>query len=401
MFPHEQVPSVLKDYEILERLGVGGASEVYLARSPGGRLVAIKVLGPREDPSSDSLAREAAICTRLSDPCIVALRALLEDDACSALVFEYVPGVALVRVLRLAASRGVRLPDPAAFHICERVLSALACAHALVDAKGRPTPVVHRDLSPSNVLLDWEGQVKLADFGLAKMLGAKSNTRLGLIKGTPGWMAPEQARGEPVTERADVYAAGLLAWRLLTGRSPLARWTGDEFELLRAMRSPRIKPLAVLRPDLPRAVLDVVQRSLEPDPEKRLLDAEAFRAIMAAYADVQARQTSLSELLAGWRGALEQAVSKAPETDVEHGLAVHTTRYEEAALAFDTEEGEDVVPAVDLPSDAALGVAACLEDPDVESFAPEPPKKSGPRLVWIVVLLVAVVVLVVLLLGIR
>ena len=128
---------------------------------------------------------------------------------------------------------------------------ALAYAHGFHDANGRPTPIVHRDLSPSNVLLDWNGGVKIADFGIAKVLGVSPTTRLGLVKGTPGCMAPEQARGEAVDERADVYAAALLAWRLATGRVPFGRHQKDEFELLRAMRNPRIKPLGVIRPDLP------------------------------------------------------------------------------------------------------------------------------------------------------
>ena len=119
-----------------------------------------------------------------------------------------------MNLLRFCASHGVRLPDCAAWHVVERVLAALAYAHAQTDERHALVPIVHRDVSPANVLVDWKGDVKLADFGMAKMLGASPATRLGVVKGTLGCMAPEQARGEPVTERADVYAAALLAWRL-------------------------------------------------------------------------------------------------------------------------------------------------------------------------------------------
>src|SRR6185295_15017171 len=126
---------------------------------------------------------------------------------------------------------GVRLPDAAAWHIVERVLSALAYAHAQTDEAGERAPIVHRDVTPSNVLVDWSGDVKLTDFGMAKMLGVTGTTRVGLVKGTLGCMAPEQARGEAVTERVDVYAAALLAWRLATGLAPFARFR-DDTELL-------------------------------------------------------------------------------------------------------------------------------------------------------------------------
>ncbi len=98
-------------------------------------------------------------------------------------------------------------------------------------------------------------------------------TRTGLVKGTLGCMAPEQARGESVDERADVYAAALLAWRLLTGRAPFAKHQSDEFELLRAMRSPRVKPLSTLRPDLPDPLVDAIASALVPERERRTITA--------------------------------------------------------------------------------------------------------------------------------
>src|SRR5205807_2410362 len=153
----------------------------------------------------------------------------------------------------------------------ERVLAALAYAHAQKDDKLQSAPIVHRDVSPSNVLVDWAGDVKLADFGMAKMLGVSPATRVGGVKGTLGRMAPEQARGETVTERADVYAAALLAWRLATGRTPFAKFKDDEIELLRAMRNPRLRPLSALRPDLPEPVLSAIARALEPEATKRTI----------------------------------------------------------------------------------------------------------------------------------
>src|SRR5262249_29586232 len=157
-------------------------------------------------------------------PCIVQVRAFVQDRGYAALVFEYVQGVTLARLLRFLASQDARLPDGAAFTVLERVLSALAFAHAHKDEGGALLPIVHRDVSPATVLMDWEGNVKLTDFGMAKMMGTSTGTRTGLVLGTLGCMAPEQARGDSVTERADVYAAALLTWRLSTGLSPFGKF---------------------------------------------------------------------------------------------------------------------------------------------------------------------------------
>ena len=384
MFPKEEHPRALQGFEILERLGAGGVGQVFLARSKAGRLVAIKVLSDnqtRDEAFSEQLAREASLCSRLHHPAIVQVRAFVEEAGFAALVFEYVEGVALGRLLRFCATHGVRLPDRAAWHIVERVLAGLAYAHAQHDEQKKEAPIVHRDVSPSNVLVDWGGGVKLADFGMATMLGVSPATRLGLVKGTLGCMAPEQARGERVTERADVYAAALLAWRLATGRTPFAKFKKDEIELLRAMRSPKLRPLSALRPDLPEPLLTAVARALEPDGEKRTITAEEFRAVVRANVDVAAGHLELAELLTRWRSALVKSVTRERE-DVSSDAGPadpHTSRYEEVALAF-TDEGLIDGPTAEeysLPSDAAI-LATLPIDGEVTVSMPERRKSSAP-----------------------
>src|SRR5258708_28987196 len=174
MFPGEQPPRALGGFEVLQRLGTGGAGAVFLARSRGGQLVAIKTIADAHrdhDTSADSFAHEAAVCARLRHPCIVQVRAFLEEPRFAALVYEYVPGVALARVMRLCQAHGVRLPDGPAWHIVERVLAALAYAHGFRDESGQTTPIVHRDVSPSNVLLDWTGGARKTASSLPKRPG--------------------------------------------------------------------------------------------------------------------------------------------------------------------------------------------------------------------------------------
>ena len=403
LFPTEEPPRSLAPFAILQRLGVGGVGEVFLARSRAGKLVAIKTIADarrdgHEGETADSFAREASVCVRLRHPCIVQVRAFLEEPGFAALVFEYVPGVALGRVLRLCQSSGIRLPDLAAWHITERVLTALAYAHGFRDDGGKETPIVHRDVSPSNVLLDWSGGVKIADFGIAKVLGVSPGTRVGIVKGTLGCMAPEQARGEAVDQRADLYAAALLAWRLATGRVPFGRHQKDEYEMLRAMRNPRIPPLSSLRPDLPEPLLDAVARALEPERERRSITAAELAEVVRAHVDVGAGWLELASLLERWKGALEKTVKRAPQpqqpdtmdADSSGGRAASTLRYEEVALAFDDDAPADgpTFEAHALPSDPRVLAALPLaeEEPEiVESPAPPPaplvtPAPTAPAL---------------------
>ncbi|HEY2509606.1 MAG TPA: serine/threonine-protein kinase [Polyangiaceae bacterium] len=384
MFPKSEPPPALRGFDILERLGAGGAGQVFLARSRAGKLVAIKVLSDVPEASRDeefhqALAREASLCVRLNHPAIVQVRALVEEQGFAALVFEYVEGVALVRLLRFCARHGVRLPDRAAWHVVERVLAALAYAHSQRDENYQPAPIVHRDVSPANVLVDWTGGVKLADFGMAKMLGVSPATRVGVVKGTLGCMSPEQARGEAVTERADVYAAALLAWRLATGRTPFAKFKDDEIELLRAMRNPRLRPLAALRPDLPEAILTGIAASLEPDPEKRTLSADELRTRIRGNIDVESGHAELGELLARWRGALVKTLARGDESTSHSGSGSGdghriTSEYGEAALAFDDEGVLDgpTFETYSLPSDAAILATLPIEGP-LELAMPSPP----------------------------
>ena len=387
LFPNDGHPSAIGGFEVLDRLGSGGAGQVYLARSKGGRLVAVKVFsdGATNDAESETLAREASLCVRLSHPAIVQVRALVEEEGVSALVFDYVEGVALGRLLRFLSGRGERLADLAGWHIIERVLAALEYAHQ------QAPPIVHRDISPSNVLLDWSGDAKLTDFGMAKMLGVASTTQLGMIKGTLGCMSPEQARGDDVSERADVYAAALLAWRLATGFAPFAKYSNDEVEMLRAMKNPHLAPLSALRPDLPTALTAAVARALEPDPDARLISAEEFRRAVCDSVDTGPGRRELELVLGVAREDLARTgpiggVSMQSKTSSKGKII--TSRYSEAALALDDGKkplalrpfSPESVPPVTGAS-AALPTALLMARDEAVDEDPEQRRSLRPSLV--------------------
>ena len=304
------LPVRIGSYRVLRRIATGGTSDVLLARAEGPhgfeRVVVLKLLLQeyRDDKSFERMfAREAAAYARLSHPAIVKLFDFFSDAGQLVMVLEYVDGMPLHKLRALLKPRGVPLDDSAAMFVAWRVFDALSAAHSAKDPQtGEFSPVIHRDVNPSNVLIPWDGQVKIADFGIAKVAGVDmEKTQAGFIKGTYGYMAPEQARGEALTVRADVYAGCLLLWELLAGRKAIVRGSTSDLEVLRAMAEPTFPSLAALRPDLPLTVLDAVGRGLEPDPDKRSIQAEELASAMRLAAGMEQGRQRLVDALASIR----------------------------------------------------------------------------------------------------
>lgn len=305
----DSVPAALKDFEILQRIASEGQGEVFLARSAGKKLVAVKVLhdrGALSESAAAALGREGTLAARLNHESIVQPKRLIVEGDFAALVLEFVPGVSLLRLLRFAAGRGVRLPEQAAWYIFERLLAALGSAHGK-KADAQAPAIVHGDVSPANVLLGWDGTVKLADFGMARMRGLLNAGPAAA--GTPGCMSPEQARGEPVTDRSDVFSAALVAWRMATGRTPYARERGDDAALLEAAKEVRLAPLGKIRDDLPVNITDAISQALAADPAARDLGAEELRQLVRGAFDLDRGKAELVTLLKRWREPLEKTIT--------------------------------------------------------------------------------------------
>lgn len=292
-------PTKLAGYRVVRRLATGGTSDVLLARveaaSGAERLVVLKLLLPhfREDPEFERMfATEAAAYARLTHPCIVRLFDFFRSGEELVMVLEYVDGLPLNRLRAALQAKKQHLDDRAVIWLMGCVFSALAAAHAAKDpANGQLAPVIHRDVNPSNVLIPWDGYVKLADFGIAKVTGIASETKSGLIKGTFGYMAPEQVRGEAVGPAADVYAATLLLWELLAHRRAIQPAALPELEVMRAMAHPSIVSLNVLRPDLAPALRVLVGRGLVVEQKRRDLTAlEAAAALQGLVGADEGRE---------------------------------------------------------------------------------------------------------------
>ncbi|MDB4996233.1 MAG: serine/threonine protein kinase, partial [Myxococcaceae bacterium] len=242
----EPPPEQVAGFRVIRRLATGGTSDVLLARADGPngfeRTVVLKLLLARykQDPKFERMfAREAAAYARLNHPSIVKLFDFFSTDSRHGselvMVLEFVDGISLAQLRAQLQTAKASLDDRAAIFLASSVFAALAAAHAARDVETNDfAPVIHRDVNPSNILIPWDGHVKLADFGIAKVTGLTGDTKVGRIKGTFGYMAPEQVRGEEVTVRADVYAATLLLWELLAKRRAIQNSQLPELEILRA-----------------------------------------------------------------------------------------------------------------------------------------------------------------------
>lgn len=294
----------LGGYRVLRRIATGGTSDVLLAKAEGPlgfeRQVVLKLLLSQyrdDEQFARMFAREAAAYARLSHPSIVRLFDFFSQNEQLVMVLEFVDGLPLNRLRASLKDVGKKLTDMSALYIADRIFDALACAHGYVDETGAKSPVIHRDVNPSNVLIGWNSEVKLADFGIARVTGVRSDTQAGLIKGTFGYMAPEQVKGGEIGPHTDVYAAGVLLWEMLAHRKAIQRGALPEIEILRAMAEPQIVSLDVLRPDLDRRLREAVHLALEPDAAKRKITAEEVCRMLRDISSPGAGRAELHELL--------------------------------------------------------------------------------------------------------
>ena len=261
-------------YRVLERLGSGGMGSVYRAVDETlGRDVAVKVLDTSMEDSTARLRAEAAALARLSHPGIATVYELVEDDAHLVMVMELVRGQTLQHIVDHVGVFSARR----AAELCMQALEALEHAHA--------SGVVHRDLKPGNLMLTDSGLIKVMDFGIARLEGSVNLTGAGAMLGTPAYMAPEQVLGHPVDARADLYAMGVVFFRLVTGGLP---FKGENpFDMAQSQVKDAPAKARDLRADLPAWVDDILTRALAKKPVDRFQSAvELHEAFARAIADV-------------------------------------------------------------------------------------------------------------------
>jgi serine/threonine protein kinase len=277
--------------QIIRRLGQGGMAEVFLAKAVGvkgfEKFVVMKKILPQFAESAEfveMLFAEARANARLTHPNVVQTFDVGMADGVAYITMEYVRGPDLKKLMNELRRKGVALPLEHALRIVAETAAGLHYAHSYVDPAGVPHPVVHRDVSPHNVLISLDGAVKLSDFGIAKVQG-EDHTQAGVLKGKISYLSPEAASGRPLDARNDVFALGVMLFELLTGTLPFKR-DHDAATLNAIVREPAPVP-SQLKSSIPEDVSDLILRALVKDPARRTPSAAAMReeieAVMAHH----------------------------------------------------------------------------------------------------------------------
>ncbi len=262
-------------YELIEPIATGGMAEVYRARMQGvegfQKIVAIKRILPHLTDNHEFVTMfvdEAKLAAQLQHPNIVHIYDLGKIERSYYIAMEYIDGRDLRSILHTLEEKRARLPLGLALFICSRIAAALDYAHHRHDLQGKAMALVHRDVSPQNVLISYDGDIKLCDFGIAKAASKASHTRSGALKGKLQYMSPEQAWGkDDIDHRSDIFSIGLVLYEMLTGRKGFA---GDsELSILEQVRSPRLIPPRELDPAIPPEVERVVMKALKENREER------------------------------------------------------------------------------------------------------------------------------------
>ncbi len=268
-------------FELLKRLASGGMGEVFVARKMGTgdfeKRVALKLLLPHLTASSDSVKRfyaEARLAARMHHPNIVEIFDVGEAEGRPFIAMQLIEGLSLAQYLQLAKEQRLSMPLPIARAIAMAICEALAYAHDLKDAQGRPLKLVHRDVTPSNVLLSFNGAIQLTDFGIARV--GDAGTRTGSVQGKAAYVAPEQLTQEvQVDARADLYSAAVTLYELITFDNPFRRKSQDETFAAILLGKP--VPVRQHRPDASVQMEAALQRAMARKADQRFSDATSFR----------------------------------------------------------------------------------------------------------------------------
>lgn len=305
-------------YRLLERLGQGGMAEVFKAKSYGvegfEKVVVIKRILPElaeSDQFVEMFIHEAKLAVRLSHANVVQVFDLgiapgtvtggMPSADAYYMAMEYVSGLDLATLLARCRRQSVQIPVEMAVYVAAEVAKGLDHAHRRRDEQNQPLNIVHLDVSPQNVLLSLEGEVKVTDFGIAKAVGVleptgMEDTRARQLKGKFGYMSPEHAEGEPVDARSDLFSLGTVLYEMLAGVNPFSAPTS--FETLRRVSTVEYPPVELLRPEVPPELVALLKTAMAPKKDDRFPDAGRMYEALLAFLYSQGRRFSAHDLAA-------------------------------------------------------------------------------------------------------
>ncbi|HEY2514083.1 MAG TPA: serine/threonine-protein kinase [Polyangiaceae bacterium] len=276
-------------YRLIAELARGGMGIVYLAlvRGPGGfnKLFVVKELKTHlaEDPQLvDMFLEEARLAAKLSHPNVVQTIEVGSEGPRHYIAMEYLEGQSLNRVIARARKAGSSLPLQYHLYVLSHLLEGLQYAHAVTDFDGTPLALVHRDVSPHNVFVTFDGQVKVLDFGIAKALDSSSDTKTGVLKGKVSYMPPEQAAGQAIDRRADVFAVGAMLWEAAAGKRMWSKAQND-LQILHGLMAKQVPSVREAKPDLDPALERIIAKATAVTKEERYASAAELQTDLEIY----------------------------------------------------------------------------------------------------------------------
>lgn len=318
----------LGKYELLTRLAVGGMAELFVARTLAQhgfeKLVALKrILASHADDEQfiRMLLAEARLAATLHHPNIAQVYDVGDDSGTYFFTMEYVVGQDLRQIVRAIQAKGEWLAPEHILQIAIGTAAGLHYAHDKEDGDGNPLGIVHRDVSPSNVLVSYDGSVKLVDFGIARVTALQGNTGLGALKGKVPYMSPEQCRGEPLDRRSDIFSLGIILWELTLRRR---LFTGEnDLVVAGKVCNQDAPPPTSINPDYPPALEAIVLKALARDREDRWATAQELQLALEEYARDQ-RLLLSSAKLGAFMGELFAALIKTTKANIREKIASST-----------------------------------------------------------------------------
>jgi eukaryotic-like serine/threonine-protein kinase len=396
-------PRIIGRYALYGKIASGGMATVHLGRLLGpvgfSRTVAIKRMHPHftEDPEFVSMfLDEARLAARVRHPNVVPTLDVVTTEGELFLVMEYVQGETLARLLRLTKAKELRIPMPIVGAIFSGVLHGLHAAHEAKNERGEPLGIVHRDVSPQNLIIGLDGVPRVLDFGVAKAAGRLQSTRDGQLKGKISYMAPEQVRGKAATRQTDIYAVSVVLWETLTGK----RLFQDENEaaVLHHVVEGDVHPPSTLVPEVPAAFDAIVMRGMNRDVDKRFRTAREMAAAIETelrlaipvqvgeWVDETAGAALASQAarVAEIESASDASVAGVPEATMAQPPAkapVRSVAASPAALLVTASADDARPPSPDFPMSDQTLVADQPPVAEAPRVAPPPPI-SKPLPVW-------------------
>jgi Tfp pilus assembly protein PilF/tRNA A-37 threonylcarbamoyl transferase component Bud32 len=368
-------------YLLLEKMAAGGMAELYRAKTIGvqglEKLIAIKKILPhlaKEKELTGSFIDEAKLAALLNHQDIVKIYDFGSMEDSYFISMEFLFGKDLRALFGKAKEKGRPLSIEYALYVMSRVCSGLDYAHKLKDFQGKPLNIIHRDISPQNVFVTYEGDVKILDFGIAKAASQSTITQYGMIKGKVAYMSPEQAAGKPVDRRSDIFSTGILLYEAVTGTR---MFTGEStMQILARVREAEYAPAESVARGVPGKVFPILNRALAKDPEERyqscgdmLADLEECMIELSMRPTARGLGTYMKELLTDEIAAEDQATRESSGT-----MAVGEPEREKTPEASEVSV-EGVAEAM-----AMLGVArteATVMAGVAATKAPEPKRQRG------------------------